>query len=959
MPSLADEALDAVGVGGWEFDIRTKRLSCTAAALRLHEIAAADLPYPSRALRFYPPEDRRAIGAAVAAAIRSGAAWDLELTLITGAGRKVRVRSRGRAIRAAGRTVRLIGLLEAVTAPQGPPHSASSLSILARQSLNAVAVLDSDGRIAWVNDSFTRLTGYTSDQMHGQRANELLNGPETDTTTLEQMRQGIRAGTGYQVEIVQYGRDARRLELQLQCMPLRDGAGTVSGFVTVARDITQERAAEQRARREAAERARAEALLRDVIDAVPDPIVAFDADERLVLWNRAATVMFAPPVVSRLQHGVSLHDSFAMAAQAGLAEDRGATAEERRDWVARRVAAYQSQGTAVDVRFSDGRHMLLRTRRSIGGNMVGVYTDTTAVQQARELLLDILDAVPTAISAYGTDERLLLANSAHHEMMPEISAVMTPGRPLQEVLRFAAEHGLVADAGPTAQDRAAWVARRLAQHRAPGGSQPRITALPNGHFALARGRTSNNGNRVLVRTDVTELKQTEALLRQQAERDTLTGLANRAPFLAALNHALQQSVTDAGSGGALLLIDIDYLKQTNDTFGHDVGDALLSEIGRRLLRLVRGGELSARLGGDEFAVLLRGPADPTEWTQRLATVFATLGSRAELSGRQMLPSISLGGTHFPADGDDATVLLKNADMALYEAKRNGRGRSSMFRPDMTAAFARRTRIAEALRAALQIGAIEVALQPQRRLRGGHAGFEALARWHDGKEWIPPDEFIPVAEETGLIIPLGNAVMHTALARMRQLLDMGLDPGHVAVNVTGPQLLDPGFMEQTLSTLAKYRLDPTILVLELTETILLGRAAERIEAVLRAFSLLGMTLALDDFGTGYASLAHLSMLPIGQLKVDRSFVAGIGKGGASEVITRTVISLARNLGMVSVAEGIETTAQLAFLEQAHCDVGQGYLFAMPLNTLHDAAAYLWAATAEQAPEETRHAVWRGV
>jgi EAL domain-containing protein (putative c-di-GMP-specific phosphodiesterase class I) len=298
-------------------------------------------------------------------------------------------------------------------------------------------------------------------------------------------------------------------------------------------------------------------------------------------------------------------------------------------------------------------------------------------------------------------------------------------------------------------------------------------------------------------------------------------------------------------------------------------------------------------------------------------------------------------TVFPADGLTAERLMKNADLALYEAKRNGRGRWCRYRPEQAVSLEHHVHMADSLREAIENGRVEVALQPKRLLRGGHDGFEALARWHDGKRWVSPTEFVPVAEDSGLIVPLGKFVLETALGRIAALRAMGLQPGAVALNISGAQLLDPAFQHDVVAALRRNDLGPASLEFELTETVLLGRAIERIEQTLHSFRALGICLALDDFGTGFASLAHVARLPIQRLKIDRAFVGGIGGPGRGSVIARAVIGLAHGMDMQAAAVGVETQAQMAFLQDEECDAMQGYLIAPPLLGVEEAAAYLRA------------------
>jgi diguanylate cyclase (GGDEF)-like protein/PAS domain S-box-containing protein len=696
---------------------------------------------------------------------------------------------------------------------------------------------------------------------------------------------------------------------------------------------------------------RAQALLHDVLEAMPSAVVAYDPDDRVILANQTLAEM-APMLTGVSDVAMRLSDVLRLGAEGGYFADLPAAPAARDLWLGELLAYFRNTGGVPrTLRVSDGHSVQVRARRSATGNLVVVSTDITAQTRAEALLRDILEALPSAVIAYDRDERLLLWNRAASTMLPASAGFAAVGRTLEEMIRFSAASSTNADVGATAAEHDRWIAAELAAYRASSGA--RTQRMRDGRFLTALERRSESGNLVCVRTDTTDLKRAEQHLRWQAERDPLTQLHNRTFFLTALEQALAavagstaQGFVDGPmhgnrDGGVLLVLDIDYFKQINDTLGHDMGDALLVEIAARLRVYLRGGgEGAARLGGDEFGVVIPGLADQTAVMARIDGLHAALSAPADLGGRRTPVGISMGATMFPADGTDATKLLKNADLALYEAKRNGRGRWTPFRPEQATALERHARMADALREALSRQLFTVALQPKRRLRGGsHAGFEALARWHDGADWVPPGDFIPVAEDTGLIQALGRAVMAATFARIREIRDQGLEPGRVALNVTGPQLLDPHFKEQTLSALRRHGLGPADLELELTGTALFGSTSERLNAVLRDMSTAGITLALDNFGTGSASLAHLWHLPIDRLKIDRAFVAGIGGAGPGGAMARTVISLARSLGMESIAKGVETAEQMAFLVESGCDVAQGYLISPALLTTADAAAYL--------------------
>ncbi len=438
--------------------------------------------------------------------------------------------------------------------------------------------------------------------------------------------------------------------------------------------------------------------------------------------------------------------------------------------------------------------------------------------------------------------------------------------------------------------------------------------------------------------DLTLVKAAEQRIRLLAERDGLTGLANRRVLLERLQGDLDDRRRPGGLG-ALMMLDLDRFKEVNDRLGHAAGDALLRTIGERLTSVLRDTDTVARLGGDEFAMVLRelrGPADVAEIAAKLLLV---LGRPIELEGHVLRPRCSIGISLFPRDGHDVARLLKNADLALYQAKARGRGRFRFFEPALLEALERRRAIGEALQADMAGEAFEIELQPQIHLSSGcHAGFEALVRWRRDGELVAPGEFIDIAEEIGVIEALGRLVLRRALEALRHCDDLGLDPGHVAVNVAAAQLRAPGFPGEVAALLAELDLESHRLEVEVTENVLLDRDAGAIARSLCELHQLGVTITLDDFGTGAASLAHLKSLPVDRLKIDRSFVGGIGQDADDAVIVRTIINLAHTLGMTVVAEGVETAEQETFLELHACDLAQGFRFARPL-AVHRLAAHL--------------------
>lgn len=553
-------------------------------------------------------------------------------------------------------------------------------------------------------------------------------------------------------------------------------------------------------------------------------------------------------------------------------------------------------------------------------------------QSAENLLRDVIEALPNGVAAFDANDRLILFNSAYRELYPRAAAVIAEGASLRSILRHALEQGQFADVAADPSVREAWLAARLKEHLGP--SRPITQHLSGDRWVQVQERRSASGHVVGVGTDITELKRAERRIKEQSEIDPLTGLYNRRVIGDRLARALK-----ADHGFALLLLDLDSFKLVNDTLGHDAGDDLLIKVGARLRGTVRRTDVIARLGGDEFALILRNIEVEADARRMAEKLLRALAVPVRIGGRNVVPSGSIGIALYPRDGTTPTELMKHADLALYQAKAQGRRTFALYRPEMRSSVERLAGVTQALRVAIARDRIDVALQPQVDLRSGrHVGFEALARWERGTTRVPPSEMIAAAEEAGLIVQLGYHLIDKALAAHRDLLDEGLEPGRLGLNVAAAQLREPGFARRLLAMAKRRRLRPGWLEIEVTENVVLDRSGEAIATTLRELDAAGVSIALDDFGTGYASLSHLKRFPVHRLKIDRSFIRNVATDCDDAIIARAIASLAHSLGMEVVAEGVETEEQYRFVASHGCDFAQGYLISMPMF-LPEARAYL--------------------
>jgi diguanylate cyclase (GGDEF)-like protein/PAS domain S-box-containing protein len=433
---------------------------------------------------------------------------------------------------------------------------------------------------------------------------------------------------------------------------------------------------------------------------------------------------------------------------------------------------------------------------------------------------------------------------------------------------------------------------------------------------------------VWILADLTEQKTAEERLHYLGHHDPLTGLANRHLLNDRLEHAILRAQRE-GEQLALLFIDLDHFKMVNDTLGHSVGDQLLCAMAQRLAGQLRSSDTLARMGGDEFIILVEGVAEAGALVQIAAKLVETFAAPVELEQRQLYVTGSIGISLYPADGLDAKTLIRNADAAMYQAKAQGRNTYHFYSAEMTRIALRRLEVEGYLRQGLKESWLELHFQPQVSLVDGSlVGAEALVRLrHPQLGPISPLEFIGLAEETGLIFPLGEWVIEESCRTWTELAAQGLHLPRLAVNLSAKQLQRRDFLANTTAILAACGMPAGVLELEITESVFL-ESGEALE-LLGALGALGIRLALDDFGTGYSSLSYLKRLPFGKLKIDKSFIGDIGQSADSETLVRTIINLAATLGLEVIAEGVETGEQVAFLLPAGCRNAQGYRFAKPL------------------------------
>jgi len=567
------------------------------------------------------------------------------------------------------------------------------------------------------------------------------------------------------------------------------------------------------------------------------------------------------------------------------------------------------------------------TGETIG--VVGIARDVSERRKSDEQLRVAATAFEAqeGIVILDADKRILRVNHAFVEMTGHVADEVVGKTPRQIARDPRAGELLSTIADRVARD-GFWRGELPAQ-RCSGEFFPTWTTV-----ATVRGAVGETTHYVVTMTDVTERKRAEKEIVNLAYYDRLTGLPNRRLLRDRLEQALAGSARN-GRHGALLFIDLDNFKLVNDTSGHEVGDQLLVEVARRLEARLGAAGGAARVGGDEFVALIEDLSENPHEAAALAkktgeTILAALNAPYELPSGVRHSSPSIGVAMFTGRGDTCEEVLKQADIAMYEAKAAGRNALRFFDPDMQATLSARAEAEAALRLAIRERRFILHYQPQVDCDGEWIGAEALVRWaHPERGLVAPGEFIPLAEETGLIAPIGRWVLETACERLKAWAgDRRRRDLHLSVNVSARQFSQPDFVEQTAATLRATGAPAERLVIELTESAMLDDVAGAADKM-NALKALGVGFAVDDFGTGYSSLAYLTRLPLDQIKIDRSFVRNLPGSANDAAVAHTIITLAESLGLAVIAEGVETEAQRRFLERHGCPSFQGFLFGKPM------------------------------
>lgn len=801
------------------------------------------------------------------------------------------------------------------------------LSEVAKQTTNGVVITDKNGFVVWINEAFTSISGYSISDMMGKRPGELLQGVDTDALTIQKMSEALAKSQGFNVDVLNYSKEKKSYWVRIACSPLLDETGVLSGYIAIETNVTKEKQDEEIIRN-------SENLLRAVIDANSIGTWRLNLqDNQLIINDKWATLLgyeldeLMPTSRStweRLTHPDDLNYCAVEIQKHAdglipLYEANIRMKHKSGEWL------WINTRGRVSSRTADGKaEWLLGTHYDINDQIRAESSLDEKSKQMQAIVESMLDGV-ISIDSKGI---VLTFNQAAERIFGYASAEII-GRNISILM-----------GSPHREHHDNYLSNYI--NRGISDITGRIRELDALHkdgstFPIELGvvevEVAGDINFIGIVRDITQRKKRDQEIHQLAFYDSLTQLPNRRLLLDRLQSAIAHSSRD-NKFAALMFLDLDNFKNLNDSAGHDKGDLLLCQVAERLVNSVRKGDTVSRLGGDEFVVLVIDLSQDKETAanqvESLAQKLIThLTREFELDGLTYNSSASIGVTMFNNADISKEELLKQADMAMYKAKEAGRNGVQFFDPKMQVAVSSRALIIHDLYEALNHKQFTLFYQKQVDKHAKVIGVEVLLRWfHPKKGMISPAQFIPLTEETGLIVPISEWILHQACETLAKWeANPATSELTVAVNISVVQFSKKDFVQKVLSALKSSGANPRLLKLELTETLLASNIPD-VKSKMTELQQYGVTFSIDDFGTGYSSLSYLKQLPLNQLKIDQSFVRDILDSSNDKAIAQAIITLASSMGLEVIAEGVETEAQRELLLFMGCNTYQGYLFGKP-------------------------------